>query len=298
MTTKLTGPVVVGIDGSTIALDAVRAAARTAAGRHRPLRVVHAFIWPIINVPTGPISGGVADGGLRRQAERYVTEAVAEAGKVAPELDVTGAVVDGAPVPVLLGESRDAALLVLGNRGLGGFAGLVLGSVTVQVSAQARCPVLVVRGEPRADGPVVVGVDGSAGSAQAAGYAFEEAAWRGVPLVAVHAWLEPAPAGPGDMLPLVYDPDLLAAQEERVLAESLAGFAERYPQVPVRRRLVRGSAAGALVRESESAQLVVVGARGRGALAGLLLGSVSHAVLHHAHAPVAVVRHTPRQPRA
>jgi nucleotide-binding universal stress UspA family protein len=92
------------------------------------------------------------------------------------------------------------------------------------------------------------------------------------------------------MLPLVYDPDALAAEEEGLLAESVAGFADRYPEVPVRRRLVRGSAAGALVEESKAAQLVVVGARGRGSAAGLLLGSVSHAVLHHAHCPVAVVR--------
>lgn len=284
-------PVVVGVDGSAIALDAVRSAARSAALEQRPLRIVHAFIWPLMGVPLGPDPNGPPTGGLRHQAERYVAEAVAEVGKVAPEVPVTGAVVDGPPVPVLLDEAHRATLLVLGNRGLGGFAGLLIGSVTVQVSARAQCPVLVVRGEPRADGPVVVGVDGSECSGEAVGLAFDEAARRGTTLVAVHAWLYPTPIAPGDVLPLVYDLDALAADERRLLAECVAGFAERYPDVPVQQRLVRGSAAGALVEESKNAQLVVVGARGRGAFAGLLLGSVSHAVLHHAHCPVVVVRH-------
>jgi nucleotide-binding universal stress UspA family protein len=225
---------------------------------------------------------------------RYAAEAPAEAGKAAPEVAVSGAVVDGAATPVLLDESRTAALVVLGHRGLGGFAGLLIGSVTVQVSARAQCPVLVVRGEPRADGPVVVGVDGSANSSEAIAFAFDEASHRGAPLLAVHAWLYPSPVGPGDILPLVYDLDALGAEEERALAESVAGFAARYPDVPVRHRLVQGSPARVLVEESKVAQLVVVGAHGRGALGGLLLGSVSHAVLHHAHSPLAIVRHRKR----
>ncbi|GIJ79359.1 Nucleotide-binding universal stress protein, UspA family [Micromonospora phaseoli] len=290
MASNTGAPVVVGVDGSEIALHAVRAAAREAAYRHRPLRIVHAFIWPLMGVPLGPAPGAPAEGGLRNQAERCVTEAVAEAGKVAPEVPVTGVVVDGAATAVLLAEARDAALIVLGNRGLGGFAGLLLGSVAVQVSAHADSPVLVVRDESRADGPVVVGVDGSELSREAVGFAFEQAAWRGAELVAVHAWLYPTPVGPGDILPLVYDLDAFREEEERTLAESVAGWSERYPEVTVRRRLVRGSPARALVEESRNAQLVVLGARGRGALGGLLLGSVSHAVLHHAHSPLAIVR--------
>ncbi|QGN49284.1 universal stress protein [Micromonospora sp. WMMD558] len=291
MTINTGAPVVVGVDGSAAALDAVRVAAREAEYRQRPLRVVHAFIWPLTGAPLTPVPGAPVTAGLRNQAERYVAEAVDEARKVFPELRVAGVVVDGAPTPVLLDEAREAALVVLGHRGLGGFAGLLLGSVTVQVSARAQCPVLVVRGEPRADGPVVVGVDGSELSTEAIGFAFEEAARRDAPLVAVHAWLYPTPVGPGDILPLVYDLDAFGAEEERLLAESLAGFAERYPQVPVRHRLVRGSPGRVLVDESKGAQLVVVGAHGHGALGGLLLGSVSHAVLHHAHCPLVVVRH-------
>ncbi len=290
MTSDTTAPVVVGVDGSEIALQAVRAAAREAAARRLPLRIVHAFIWPLMRVPLGPAPGAPADGGLRNQAQRYVDEAVAEAGKAAPEVTVDGAVVEGAASGVLLAESRAAALVVLGSRGLGGFAGLLLGSTAVQVSAHADCPVLVVRGEPPANGPVVVGVDGSELSRQAVGFAFEEAARRDTELVAVHAWLYPTPAGPGDILPLVYDLDAFEKQEERVLAESVAEWSERYPEVTVRQRLVRGSPGRALVEQSRTAQLVVVGARGRGLLGGLLLGSVSHAVLHHAESPVVIVR--------
>ncbi|MFV2100567.1 universal stress protein [Micromonospora sp. LOL_024] len=290
MVSNTGAPVVVGVDGSEIALHAVRAAAREAAYRHRPLRIVQAFIWPLMDVPLGPAPGAPAEGGLRNEAERCVAEAAAEAAEVAPEVAVTGVVVDGAATAVLLAEARDAALTVLGNRGLGGFAGLLLGSVAVQVSAHADSPVLVVGDGSRTDGPVVVGVDGSERSREAVGFAFEEAAWRAAELVAVHAWLYPTPVGPGDILPLVYDLDAFREEEERTLAESVAGWSERYPEVTVRRRPVRGSPARALVAESRSAQLVVVGARGRGALGGLLLGSVSHAVLHHAHAPVAIVR--------
>lgn len=290
MTSNAGAPVVVGVDGSAAALDAVRVAVREAEYRQRPLRVVHAFIWPLTGAPLTPVPGAPVTAGLRNQAEQYVTEAVEQARKISPDLRITGVVVDGAPTPVLIEEAQGAVLTVLGHRGLGGFAGLLLGSVTVQISARATSPVLVVRGEPRADGPVVVGVDGSQLSTEAVAFAFEEAARRDAPLVALHAWLFPTPVGPGDILPLVYDLDAVEGEEERTLAESLAGFAEQYPQVQVRHRVVRGSPARVLVEASKSAQLVVVGAHGRGALGGLLLGSVSHAVLHHGHSPLAIVR--------
>lgn len=291
MTENAGDPVVVGVDGSASSRDAVRLAARAAAERRRPLRVVHAFIWPLLHAPVGPSPFGPESGGLRHQAEQLLAEAVAEAEKAAPEVTVEGAVVDGAAASVLLHETRRAALMVLGNRGLGGFGSLVIGSTAVQVAAHASCPVLVARGEPHPDGPVVVGVDGSELSGLAIGFAMEEAARRGAELVAVHAFLHPVSLQPGDIVPLVYDEDELQTDEARLLAESLAGWCERSPDVPVRRRVVRGSANRVLVEESKTAQLVVIGARGRGGFAGLLLGSVSHSVLHHAHCPVAIVRH-------
>jgi nucleotide-binding universal stress UspA family protein len=205
----------------------------------------------------------------------------------------SGEVVEGGAAKVLIGESGHAALLVVGNRGAGGFAGLVLGSVAVQVAAHATCPVLVVRGAARAGDPVVVGVDGSPTSTDAIRFAADEAAWRQVPLLAVHSWTAPVSTGPGDMLPLVYDVKRVEAEEQRVLAESVAGLAGTHPDVRLEQRLVPGGAAGVLTELSGQAQLMVVGSRGHGGFTGLLLGSVSRALIYHADCPVAVVRPGP-----
>jgi nucleotide-binding universal stress UspA family protein len=290
MTTTAGAPIVVGVDGSPSSLDAVAAAARLAADRHRPLRIVHAFVWPLLSVPYG-IGGGVPVGpGLRDAADALLAEAVARARAVEPDADITGKVRDGAVAPVLLDESRRAWLLVLGDRGLGGFAKMLVGSVSAQLAAHGACPVLVVRAAEHPTGPVLVGVDGSGHSDLAVEFAFEEASFRGAPLRAIHAWRHPVAAEPGDMLPLVYDVDEVEGEEARVLAEALAGWRERYPDVPVEQAVVRTGAARALVHESARAQLLVVGARGHGGFVGLLLGSVSRAVLLHAACPVAVVR--------
>ncbi|MEH1014737.1 universal stress protein [Micromonospora sp. CPCC 206060] len=283
--------VVVGIDGSEPGLRAVRLAAAEATRQHRPLRVVHAFVWPLLRVPVGPPKGGPPGSGLRHQAERMLAEAVAVAEAAAPGITVTGEIVDGEAAAVLLGQSTRAALIVIGDRGLGGFASLLLGSVAVQVSAYAAGPVLVARGAERSDGPVVVGVDGSPRSSAAVAFAADQAIRRGTELVALHAWRHPASEGPGDMQPLIYDEREVSDEERRVLAESTAGLDERYPGLTVTRRVVRGRAGRALVEESRRAQLVVVGARGLGGFAALVLGSVSHTVLHHSACPVAVLRH-------
>jgi nucleotide-binding universal stress UspA family protein len=288
MTTTSAGSVVVGVDGSESSLDAVRLAAREASLRRRPLLAVHAFVWALMRVPVGPHPLGPPDGGLRNQAERLVSEAVEEARKAAPEVAVTARTVDGTVAPVLLAEARDAYMVVLGDRGLGGFSGLLVGSVAVQVAAHATCPVVVAKGERHPDGPVVVGVDGSAVSDRAVGFAFEEASLRDAPLVAIHSWQLPMPTEFGDPLPLGYDQEIAAAKE-RALSEGIAGWGERFPDVAVTRRVHQGRPAEALVDGSDQAQLVVAGARGRGGFTGLLLGSVSQAVLHHARCPVAIV---------
>jgi nucleotide-binding universal stress UspA family protein len=286
-------PVVVGIDGSERCLAAVRVAAREAAIHGRALRVVHAFVWPTLGVRVGPPAGGPPDAGLRHHAERLLAEAVTEAAKAEPEVTVTSVLADGAAVPVLLRESREAYLLVLGDRGLGGFTGLLVGSVAVQAVAHAACPVLVVRGRDASSGPVVVGVDGSALSLLAVEFAAAEAEARGTDLVAVHVWLHPVSTGPGDMLPLVYDPDRPQAEERLVLAQSLAGLAQRHPDLRIRPELVHGHPARCLIEWSKAAQLMIVGSRGKGGFAGLLLGSVSQSLVHHADCPIAVVRRTP-----
>jgi nucleotide-binding universal stress UspA family protein len=243
-------------------------------------------------MPARPAPGGPLDGGPRYEAERIVARAIAEARAAAPDLDVTGGIAEGEPASALLGEGPDAALIVLGDRGLGGFSSLLVGSVAVQVSAHATCPVLVARGRERPTGPVVVGVDGSEVSDLAIAFAVEETALRGAELVAVHAYTHPVSTAPGDMQPLVHDVDELRADGERLLAEATAGWDGRYPDVTISHRLVHGRAGHTLVEESASARLIVVGSRGRGGFAGLVIGSVSQAVLHHAECPVVVVHPT------
>jgi nucleotide-binding universal stress UspA family protein len=141
--------------------------------------------------------------------------------------------------------------------------------------------------------PVLVAVDGSPASNPAVGFAFAEAALRGVALVALHVWAHPVSIGPGDMQPLVYDEALVTDEETRVLAEALAGWHDRFPDVEVRRQVVHGHIRKTIIEATAGAQLVVVGARGRGGFAGLLLGSVSQSVLHHAGCPTVIVAHSP-----
>ncbi|NES12814.1 MULTISPECIES: universal stress protein [Micromonospora] len=272
MSADARAPVVVGVDGSPEATRALRQAVRAAVWRRLPLRVVHAFIWPLFNVPLDQPKFGPPESGLRNQAERLARDAAEQARAEAPGIEVTAVVVDGAPAPVLAGEAETATMVVIGNRGLGGFSGLLLGSVALQVTPHAASPVLVVRGEPDQGGPVVVGMDGSPHSAIAVGLAFEEAHLRRTTLRAIHAGGE------------------LGRSAARLLTDSLTQWADRYPEVPVEQLQSTDQPAAALVHAARDAQLVVVGARGRGGFTGLLLGSVSQAVLYHAPCPVAIVR--------
>ncbi|MDG4810163.1 universal stress protein [Micromonospora sp. WMMD1120] len=282
--------VVVGVDGSEPALRAVRLAATEAARRGRPLRIVHGFIWPLLHVPASPAPDAPPGGGLRHQARELVDAAVAEAEATAPGLTVSGEIIDGEAAAVLVGESPTAALLVLGDRGLGGFSALVVGSVAVQVAAYADCPVLVARGACRPDQPVLVAVDGSEASRLAADVAAEAAVARGVPLAAVHAYRHPGSSGPGDMQPLVYDEAALHGEQQRMLAEWLDGLTGRHPGLRLTCRAVHGRPGTVLAEATRDAQLAVVGGQGRGEVTGLLLGSVSQSLLHHARCPVVVVR--------
>jgi nucleotide-binding universal stress UspA family protein len=285
-------PVVVGADGSESSLAAVEWAAREAHARGTGLRIVHAFFWPQLAVPLGPSTFGDRDGGLRNDARRLLAEAVHRAVDTVPGAEVSGAMPEAAPVPALLRECANASLVVVGSRGLGGFGGLLLGSTAVQLAAHAPVPVVVVRGgdpsaRAAARGDVVVGVDGSARSVEAVAFAFAEAQRLGTGLLAVSV----SPPGLLDTVPVGV---LLADDEEpepaRALAEVMAGWAEKYPEVPVRRAVVRGNPARALIDLAADAPLLVVGSRGAGGFRGMLMGSVSQGVLHHARCPVAIVR--------
>ncbi len=207
-------------------------------------------------------------------------------------MPLTRTVLTGYPTTVLVAESATAPLVVVGDRGLGGFEGLLVGSVAPALAAHAHCPVVVVRGlgagTPAPEGgPVVVGVDGSPTSESALGFAVEEALALGASLVAVHAWQDVAV---GDARGRLLHTDSVADEARAGLDEGLAPWRAKHPELVIEPVVVRDRPARALVRHSAGAQLVVVGSRGRGPLAGLLLGSVSQAVLHHAAGPVAVVR--------
>jgi nucleotide-binding universal stress UspA family protein len=286
--------VVVGVDGSQESLLAVDWAAADAARRHRQLQIIHAYAWPVVYPPLGAHRTVALDKAVRLSAEQVVNAAVARARAVAPELSIRTAMPVQLATAALLAASERADTVVVGNRGLGGFSGLLLGSTGVQLAAHAACPVIVVRAARAVDGPeagrVIVGVDGSHDADRAVRFAFEQASFRGVGLTAVHTYLWPDSTGPGDMLPLVYDSEDLLDDERRALAESVSGWADKYPDVDVRRSTVRGGAATVLRHLSPGAELLVVGSRGRGGFGGLLLGSVSQAVIHHAACPVAVVR--------
>jgi nucleotide-binding universal stress UspA family protein len=195
-----------------------------------------------------------------------------------------------ATVPALVDLSRKAKLIAVGNSGRGALARGLLGSVSSSLVRRAHCPVAVIRDEEPhmphpAQAPVLVGIDGSPASELATAIAFDEASRRGVNLVAVHAWSD------REILELPgLDWSAVKAEEERLLAESLAGWYERYPDVTVHRLLVCDRPAHVLVETSETAQLVVVGSHGRGGFAGMFLGSVSNAVVQSVRMPVIVAR--------
>lgn len=277
--------ILVGVDGSRAAFEAVSWAVREAALRGATLRVAHVMpAWPLEASEDAPY----ADVGrwMREGATAVLNDAVERARREDGRIEVESSLLPGDPRSALLEAAGDAQMLVVGSHGLGGFRGMLLGSVALGVAGHASCPVAVVRRPPeRSRGDVVVGVDGSAAGADAVGFAFAEASFRGAGLRAVHAWNRPiAGGGPFALL----DAEETAQDERRVLAEALAGWSERYPDVKVTEQLEYGHPVDVLRDASAEADLLVVGSRGRGDLAGLMLGSVSHSLLHHAACPLVV----------
>lgn len=284
--------VVVGYDGSEHASIAVDWAAAEAASRGLPLSLVAATTIPLEGMRFGGsvLSPSAIDDLLERL--QVATQARADESRMAhPGLEVEVKVALGSPASVLIEASANAALVVLGSRGMGGFRGLLVGSVGVQVASSAACPVVVIRKLPDpAAHTIVVGVDGSDLSLAALDFAFDMADRRGWSVRAVHAWEVPtydviaAPSGPPP-----FDVEEYEAGEKRVFAESLAGQRERHPGVAVEEVVAKGPSARAILGASDDSALIVLGTRGRGEFLGALLGSVSQGVLHRAKVPVAVV---------
>lgn len=278
----MTDYIVVGVDGSESALRATRWAAREAAVRDVDLRLVHVRELPLLLPPSDLYAWELTD-----QGNKWLVAARDAALAAAPSLDVHTGLRTGQPAEELVVESEDAALVVVGSRGLGGFRSLLLGSVANVLTAHAHCPVVVLRGDPPDHGPIVVGVDRLPSAA--VDFALAAAAVHHAEVVAVHAWTYEDLAGPRSPA-TTGDWDEIASAEHRDFDKRLALLCGAHPDVPVRSVFHRGRPVDVLLEQSEHAQLVVVGADGHHRMPAGTVGSTSYAVIHHATCPVAVVR--------
>lgn len=277
--------IVVGVDGSSLSNAAVRWAACEATMRKAPLTLVHAA------APAADDWSEVTARSVLADAVEIVKSASDDCSRVQIDTEL----IPDAPVPALANVSAKADMIVVGSRGHGAVARLLLGSVAAGLVHRADCPVAVIHDEgpsPR-QGPVLVGIDGSPVSELATAIAFDEASWRATELVALHAWTDAEvpdlPSREWTGLTRTSWTALQSAADE-TLAERLAGWRERYPDVTVRREVVVNRPAQHLLERAESAQLVVVGSHGRGGFAGMMLGSVGTAVMHAIRTPVIVAR--------
>lgn len=299
---RSTTPVLVGVDGSPGSLAAVELGAWEAKRRRAPLHLVNGYQGDTPHLGYGWVPYATL-GTAMRDAARDLLSGIEVATHAAhPGLTVRSTVVAGGGASALVELSRDASLVLVGSRGHGGFADLLLGSVAAQVVTHAHAPVIVVR-PPTDDphgavaaarvapgsGPVVVGIDGSPASSLALQFALDEAAARQASLVAIYVWS----TDPLDNLRsgAPYDPGRAEAEADRMVAEAVAGWTDKYPDTTIVRRPVHHlNPTWTLMESSRDASLLVVGSRGRGGFARLLLGSVSRELAARAYCPVAIVR--------
>ncbi|WP_026405276.1 universal stress protein [Actinomadura rifamycini] len=273
----MSNPIVVGIDGSAHAWRALDWAADRAVRHGLDLRLVHG-------------SRAVAEDGhispralrpLVAEREDLLAEARQYALKIHPDLRIETRLLPLEPGRALVREGENADMVTVGSRGLGGFEGLLFGSVGLYTAAHAACPVLVVSRSapypPDAPAEIVVGVEGRPGDDAAVEWAFTEAASKGAETLALHA------VG-GEI-----GSPRWRVIEDMELSQALAGMGTRYPDVPVRPLISDRTPSQALVEASEKAGLIVLGARRRRGVLGMALGRVNHAVLHHARCPVLIV---------
>ena len=283
--------IIVGYDRSPDAKAAATWALDEAARTGASVEFFFAYEWPSWAPASGtlPVASVWPDGETDRAVKGMLNEAVAAAKQTHPGVPTDTSIVNSSAALTLIDRSGEAALIVLGSRGHSAVAGL-LGSVSVAVSAHAHCPVVVVRGEAPASGPVVVGVDDSPSAPAVLAYAFEQAAAHGVPLRVIRAW---APvAGIWEEGPITNR--AVTPAERQPFDDLVAGWQAKFPQVEVSAEAVVDHPAGALAQASRTAQLLVAGTRGRGAVRGMLLGSVSQHLLRHSACTVVVVHETAR----
>ncbi|BCW78834.1 universal stress protein [Arthrobacter sp. NicSoilC5] len=279
--TQESGSIVAGFDGSDEAAAAVRWAARCAHATDSSLHVVHCSLWPLLTRHLGPVPG-VSGSGLEQSARSILEEGVAVATAEVPGLQVRSTLLHGLPAQLLAEISAGERMLVVGSRGLGGFLGLLVGSVSLELAATATCPVAVIRPELHPDGPVVAAVDASGSPAALDDACALASAWQ-APLKVVHVRHEPA----GYQLPEGRD----AAEAREVLASALNRATAKGPHVRVDGEVLADtSVPHAILKAAGEARMVVVGSQGRGILRETI-GSTAHAVLHHARGPVLISRH-------
>jgi nucleotide-binding universal stress UspA family protein len=285
-------PVIVGVDGSEESLLAVEWAALEARRHSSPLRIVSApdAVPRLHAYHASPDEIAAA---LRGISARALDAAITRSEEVAPGLAVDTGLLSGPAAVAVADSGSGASMLVVGARGAGGFAAMMLGSVSRYVATWAPCPVVVAREETTAvHREIAVGVRDPEAATGALAFAFEEAALRGADLVAIHTWYwlpsTLGASGPAGAL-RPPDPGLIAAEAGRHLAAALEQWRGKHPDVRVRQDIIRGHPARVLASYSARADLVVLGRHGHPARPGPGIGSVQHAVLDHAHGPVAVV---------
>ncbi|MGB7980546.1 MAG: universal stress protein [Candidatus Nanopelagicales bacterium] len=283
--------VVVGYDGSPDARAALDWAIREASSRGFGIRLVYcapdlrAWDGTVVAMSGAPVlTTDPTDAGadLMAAAADLVTAA---------DVPVETLTSTGSPAGVLVEQSKSAAIVVIGSRGHGAVASAILGSTVAHVASHAHSPVVVAQARGTLQGPVAVGVDGSEHSEALVGWAIDYASRHGLPLEVVHSYAIPVYPG---VVPYVPPEEITEATrefEERVTAESLAGWRERYPDVEVTATVLHGRPGPILVEIADRASLTVVGSRGRGAFLGMLLGSTSQSLLQHARGSVAVLRY-------
>jgi nucleotide-binding universal stress UspA family protein len=280
-----TKPVVVGVDGSEESLLAAEWAALEAKRHGLPLRIVSAPAL-VPEMRAYQVSPTTAADALRGLSERALEGAVTRAEEVAPGLEITTDLLSGLPALAVAGSGSGAAMLVVGARGAGGFAAMILGSVSRYAASRAACPVIVVRQASMAvHQEVAVGIrDPQVGSA-ALTFAFEEAAGRHADLMVVHAWslFPSALRAPVDQ-DAPFHPEQISGEAARTLSAALDRWREKYPGVRVRQDVIRGHPARVLANYSARADLVVIGRHGDPGI-----GSTQHALLDHARGPVAII---------
>jgi nucleotide-binding universal stress UspA family protein len=282
--------VVVGIDGSPGSDRAIEWAVQEAITRGAGLELVHAWTVPQTDLPAlAPAERQVFEEEARATLEH--SRALVDGGEQAPT-DVRATLVEDGAASALIAAGERADLLVVGSRGRGGFSGLVLGSISQQCAIHAPCPVAVVPAswDARPHGRIVVGVDGSQPSYDALHWAVAEASARRAALDVVNAYhYVPVvtPFGPAGVI----DPEELDKASRALLEEMVASAVGlKQGELPIELITSASAPAQALVRVAASADLLVVGSRGRGGFRGLLLGSVSQQCMHHATCPVVVLR--------